>query len=758
MSLLFAILLFGQTSVKDGSFTDPGVWSSPLSRDSDVTIKHRVTLSESIEVRTIRVAAEGSLEVSGNTVVTFTDYPIDTVADPEQLTHGLLVFGRLRVQGRPQTAYVRLYGDLQAGTSFIPLEAVPNSWRPGETLYVPDTRQPDHSSNPAGKPLQHEFRQIRQVRGDGVLLDRPLDYSHLGARDADGKPVFFPAVANLTRSIVFRSENPAGVRAHAYFTERADVFIEGASFLDMGRTTGERLSPTNIKGRYAVHFHHLMGPARQPVSNPYQFVFSGCVVWSQAPASRWGITVHHSHYGLIHDNVVITAAGSGIVTEDGNETGNVFEGNYVANITGEGRPDARPNEIGFEGSAYWFRGGNNFHRNNLAYLSKDGFVFYPRFAPTSFRYPSVPGGMEDTPIDPCRVPIRSFVGNEVCSCSIGFSNWFTGAIDRTPVDTISESVIDGLRVWHTRSGVSNYESGRFVFRDYVAIGDRRTLADSGGWGASDYVQWRVRIEGGRIENYNSGIRAPAIADRLDASGTNPGLFVVRGIKLRCRNNFSVPIPWHNASASRLPPITVHMENVNLQPLDSSREQRHLRLGLRSSEFTNYAQWVSVNFHQGPISLRWFGPNQSPKSILPASTPDSRVIGAPFAMPNDEAWRTYGVAAGGAIAPPNIIVTPDNDAGCIFVKKEPFIRPVPDMSIQPGQSWSYGVCAYDPSLGELEYSIKGPKGMAIENRSGRINWNGSSEEEDFPVTVTARDVDDGKTVKHSFTLRVRKPTR
>jgi hypothetical protein len=82
---------------------------------------------------------------------------------------------------------------------------------------------------------------------------------------------------------------------------------------------------TNQIGRYAVHFHHDFGPKQTP-SNGHQFTVIGNAVDS---AQKWGITVHHSHYGLIQDNVVYNSRGAGIVTEDGTESFNVFRSQFL---------------------------------------------------------------------------------------------------------------------------------------------------------------------------------------------------------------------------------------------------------------------------------------------------------------------------------------------------------------------------------------------------------------------------------------------
>jgi len=66
-------------------------------------------------------------------------------------------------------------------------------------------------------------------------------------------------------------------------------------------------------------------------------------------AFKWGIAVHASHYGQVLRNTVYNYAGSGIATEDGSETGNVFDLNFVARTAAFGPLDV--NDRGTAGTA-----------------------------------------------------------------------------------------------------------------------------------------------------------------------------------------------------------------------------------------------------------------------------------------------------------------------------------------------------------------------------------------------------------------------
>src|SRR5262249_6214876 len=168
-------------------------------------------------------------------------------------------------------------------------------------------------------------------------------------RNAAGVLEFLPHVANLTRNVVVRSQSATGTRGYTMFTQRADVDIRYTQFAGLGRTTKADFDDTTYDGngsvthigtnqstRYPVYFRHLMGPITSP-ANGYQFTFSGnSVMCPLNPMPfRWGITLLDSHYGLISDNVLYNWAGAGLMTEGGNESYNVFEGNMVVATRGD---------------------------------------------------------------------------------------------------------------------------------------------------------------------------------------------------------------------------------------------------------------------------------------------------------------------------------------------------------------------------------------------------------------------------------------
>ena len=198
-----------------------------------------------------------------------------------------------------------------------------------------------------------------------------------------------------------------GAREWASWTTR-NLTIRGRSELG-----------TNQIGRYAIHFHHYFGPRKTP-ANGYQFTLIGNVVDG---APKWGVTVHNSHYGLIQDNVVYNTHGAGIVTEDGTESFNVFDHNFAMRSQGSG--DFAPRS-GYSGAGrirvekvagFWFRGPNNYIRNNVA-ANADVFGFQlAAGALDSVRFPVAKGAdmaadRETVPVDTTDAKVLEFTNNE----------------------------------------------------------------------------------------------------------------------------------------------------------------------------------------------------------------------------------------------------------------------------------------------------------------------------------------------------------
>ncbi len=176
--------------------------------------------------------------------------------------------------------------------------------------------------------------------------------------------------------------------------------------------------------------------------------------WSATPStaaparrsSSGASPIHNSHYGLIQDNVVYNYNGSSIATEDGSESFNVFDHNFA--LRGMGEPNNSVSEarsaMGTEGVGFWFRGPNNYVRNNVAANFQNptteaayGFVYQfirlGNVATPNFKGadPAVAG--QFTTRNGNNMPILQFENNEAYGAMQGgFTYWWVGSQDPQP--------------------------------------------------------------------------------------------------------------------------------------------------------------------------------------------------------------------------------------------------------------------------------------------------------------------------------------
>jgi hypothetical protein len=556
-------------SAASGAWSSPTTWSpARLPAASDVvSIAHTVTydstsgdasvigieaggvlrfsVSQSTQLRvgTLLVLPNGTLEVgtaatpvpaSVTAQIVIKDTPLDSVADPGQFGTGLLAIdATVTLRGAVKTpTYVRTAAEPRAGQTTVTLERPVAGWRVGDRIFLPDTRQvpADHWFNP-NYTLQIEERTIQAISADArvLTLSTPLSFDHRGARDADGTPTvvsgpiaLLPHVGNLTRNVIVRSENPSGTRGHTLYTHRSTVSIQYTQFQDLGRTRATPLHATsNHIGRYPLHIHHLLGPVNSS-NTGYQFTVVGNAI---ADSLKWPIAVHGSHYGLVKGNVVFGGSqltGAGIAVEDGTETENLFEENFVANIRGSINPrESGPNTAdgttpGSAAECFWAAGFNNRFVNNVAsscrnpvqqIVSGPGWKFIVPAAPYTARNPRFRGAdmantAETVAVTPQHQPILEFRGDEVYGLAAdGLTAWQLGTDGYGIMPpTMRESIIQDFRVWHTYEGaIYNYPSHRMTVDGLVyRIDPAATLYWPSAFQCGDYRNVDVTIRNGSI--------------------------------------------------------------------------------------------------------------------------------------------------------------------------------------------------------------------------------------------------------------------
>src|SRR5713226_5603329 len=285
--------------------------------------------------------------------------------------------------------------------------------------------------------------------------------------------------------------------------------LDNTEFDDTGKL--QKLG-TNQIGRYAIHFHHYFGPKQTP-ANGYQFTLIGNAVDS---APKWGVTVHNSHYGLVQNNVVYNTHGAGIVTEDGTESYNVFDHNFAMRSGGSGDFAPRSgyggagNDPGGEGAGFWFRGPNNYIRNNVA-ANADVFGFgLAAGALGDVHIPAFKGAdtsidKETKLIDTTDAAVLEFAGNEAY-----------GAI-QTGVALGWNGTIANFRVWNpTRHGVTATPTDKLTVDTLTARGDKAVLANefespSGVW-VGNYLSKSITIRNANVQGMRTGVSSPFFRD------------------------------------------------------------------------------------------------------------------------------------------------------------------------------------------------------------------------------------------------------
>jgi hypothetical protein len=604
-------------STADGAWSNPAVWSGrrvPAEGDrvaiaaghtivydaaSDARIacidirgrlKFATETSTRLRTANITVWDEGFLEIgtsgtplsaAASAEIVIADQNIDRQLDPAELGAGIESLGKITMHGAVKApTFVRLAAEPLAGQTVLVAEQPVASWRPGDHIVIPDTRQLRESQRGENYQPQDEKLTIAAVEGNRITLSTPLRFDHKGARNAEGKLEFLPHIGNLSRNIVIRSENPQGTRGHMIFMSRSDVDLRYVEVRDMGRTrlgvldntefnedgTAAKLG-TNQIGRYAIHFHHYFGPRATPADG-YQFTVVGCSVDS---TPKWGVTVHDSHYGLVQDNVVYNTHGAGIVTEDGTESYNVFEHNFAMRSTGSGEFAPRSgysgagNDPGGEGAGFWFRGPNNYIRGNVA-ANADTFGFgLAAGALGEVRIPAFKGAdtsieSETRAIDTTAAEVLEFRGNEAY-----------GAIQTGLALGWNGSILD-FRVWNpSRHGLTLTPADKLTAENVTVRGDQSVLEDelespAGVW-VGNYLSKSIALRNADIQGMRTGVSSPFFrGDQKPEPGRGDGSLLVDNGYFRDYIGVVLGTAYRSSSTNDRPVKTAVVRASVFQPL------------------------------------------------------------------------------------------------------------------------------------------------------------------------------------------------
>jgi PKD repeat protein len=595
--------------------------------------------------------------------VVFADQPIDPVADPQAWGTGLIDFGMVNLEGAPKTSEVTVATAPLTGDTVLHLANPVLGWMPGDRLILPDTRQLDADQWGSGYSPEWESATVASVSADGlaVTLTAPLQFDHQGATDTAGTLRYLPQVMDMTRNVTLSSANPNGTRGHTLFTAMANADVRYVGFDNLGRTTDAPIGATNPAGRYALHIHHLMIPM-DPTANGYNFTLIGNAIDngdatisnSAGFGPEWGLVVHGSNNGLIEGNDIYNIDGAGLVTQDGTETGNVFDGNMVVRVAGlGGRPDyytATNGGEAREGSAFWFASPGNVVTNNFA---------SDAIGPTG----EGNGFMIFCLSDANDTPILQFSGNTVYGATLqGMEYWYIGSAGNTLQD-IGPSVIQNLTEWHvTKYGIYPYPSNNVTIEGFTFLDDP-SLRDSPnpiGIFGSDYRWGSTTIDRADIEGASYGI-IPSV----NTAGTT--ITIENSYLANTIDDIQIDTFWTDSGVANAPYINPRttllindkFETNAIQPQNTIDMLYPNGIGGGGIESLVTPDTVLVTNYNSVAGddFKVFYNQQVPGFIVPQSIlysdGSAEVLGSPVAgLTNAENWARYGVAIAGSVAPAN----------------------------------------------------------------------------------------------------------
>ena len=637
-----------------------------------------LTVLGELEIGTESVPIDGAVTAT----ITFVDTPIDLQEDPGQYGHGLLALhhARIRMHGHElDETFLRLAHEPLAGDTTLVLEQAPQGWREGDGILLPDTRHLKTSEKPQNGNYSPQWEEltITQIEGAEITLNRPLQFDHWGARDAEGNLEFLPHVANRSRNIILQSENPLGMRAHTLFQGRSDIDVRYAAFMDLGRTRNVELNNTafatdgqatrigkNQVARYPIHTHHLAGPI-DAQANGHQFTLIGNAVdnGSLDHNFKWGIAIHASHYGLIQNNVVYNVAGSAVVTEDGTESFNHFDRNFAMRSRSSGSGWRFSLEDGNhsarEATGFWFRGPNNYVTDNVAtnILSFDqpdtayGFKYLFRYLGTQ-KIPAFQGAMahmNGIDVNLNALPILEFSGNEAYGAiESGLTYWWVGAIGGSPQAEATESIIQDFRVWHAfNKGIFHYPASKITVDGLTVRGSHpdESACCSVGFYPDDYMAKNLVIRHADIQGMRTGIDLPKFSR---------GATVVEDSYLRnARANIKVNTHFSVNGSQGHPAKSAVIRNVRFAASDD--QVNNIAMSFNNGGNTHLTQTDEVyvyDYNGIPgDDFQVYYRQQHPDFVVPQSGSQERLAGSPEnGLTNQQNWEKYGIAIAGRVAP------------------------------------------------------------------------------------------------------------
>lgn len=451
--------------------------------------------------------------------------PIDIKWDPQQLSRGVISHGAVEIYGQEKTSHLKLANDAMAGDTKLVLSALPENWQVGDSIVLTATHLVPDKWN--GKEMvwqgtQDEELTIAAINGKTITLDRPLQHNH-DTPNGDLKAY----VANYSRNVVVETENfeslPANQRGHVMFMHSDKVDVRYAEFHQLGRTDKSKLlddfktdengnrildangdtikgASTNVRGRYAVHFHRTGVDA----SDGQPAIAIGNSVWG---SPGWGY-VHHDSNVVMENNAAYNVFGSAFVAESGNEIG-AWRNNIAIKSEGlrsisKSGPRVSNHDIAHNGTGFWFQGRLVENENNVAASQRHGGFTYllrgtdqQKVLSSNLPNPEI-ARYTDT-VGASIPPINGFKNNETLTSGMGLE--VIKANPRQGHDV--RSVIDGFKAWEVSTGTHLEYTSKYTLKNIDVVGARSGsyTGISFGKNAEDMV-----VNGANIEGFKTGVK------------------------------------------------------------------------------------------------------------------------------------------------------------------------------------------------------------------------------------------------------------
>jgi hypothetical protein len=659
---------------------------------SAITIQPGGTLQFATNINTEVIAADylvlpgGTLNVGTQanpiapnvtTLIETANQTINTTFDPSQYGDSLIGLGNITIYGAYKTPFVQVAVAPQAGDTALYFEQPVTGWQVGDELYLPDTRQLDGNDDPQSGNFvsEQETAYIASISANGlvVTLTSPLQYGHSGATDSNGNVTFLPDVVDETRNVVIRSQSGGANRGFVLFTQRANVNINSADFLALGRTTNATINDTtynssgqvtsigtNQQDRSPVVFLDLWGPAT-PQTDGYQYTFAdNTVLCPMTPQTHiWAIELNNSSYGLIQGNFVDNWYGAGISLVTGAEVDNMIEGNFVTAIGGTGNRDT----TGLDGTGYWSPTVDDSWVDNVATDINPGGVYSYGFT-IDQEYVGGQGivrvvayqGADPTQagqsimVNMYGASLVQFAGNETYGATPdGFNFWAVGTFGE--VNYGSAGVVQNFYTWNlSQWGYFGYESNNLTINGFIDRGNA-SLAEGLGLWFADYQQQGLIVNNADVQGVLTGMDAPE-------SGVGESLF--ENSYFSDVVDVAVASPGNVSEPSAEVPQSIVLDNdlyaapsgspvnaVDMEYTTGGGFSGNLQINLTTLQqifVYDYDQVSGDNFQV-------YYTQQTASFIVPKSGSAYGLVASPASgLTNQQNWTTYGVAIAGALAP------------------------------------------------------------------------------------------------------------